>query len=68
MNEFTSVITKRLDIKDTQVKEFTSVLESNKNLSTQYDDKFLNKYSTMINNPQILEQYDITHILMSMLI
>ena len=30
MNKFTSVITKRLDIKDPQVKEFTSVLESNK--------------------------------------
>ena len=59
MNDFTSCITKKFEIKDPLVKEFSSILESNKKLSTQYDDEFLAEYSTMINDPNILEQDDI---------
>ena len=55
----TIYITKRVDVKNSQVYEFTPIIESNKKLYILYGDKFLKEYSTMINDPDLLEQDDI---------
>ena len=54
-------ITKRFDIKNPHVSEFSSAIESNKRLSVLYDDEFLKEYATMINNPNVLEQDEIDY-------